>query len=162
MLKSKISIFVVGILTGLLIFGGIVLANNMYNAVDINYKNEEFGVENVNEALDKLYSDMTVDLEEVYTFEQLYNDRLTLRSYVYTLNKGIYYLFVAGTANGATGGIQTIKVEHDVQSTNGTITKLGSGVYKLSIENDNTTITINYNTIEWLGVGQYVYYGIYK
>ena len=162
MLKSKISIFIIGMFTGVILFGGIVFANNMYNAVDINYKNEEFGVENVNEALDKLYSDMTIDLEEVYTFEQDYGDRLTLRSYTYTLDKGIYYLFVAGTASGDTGGIHTHKVDHDVKSTSGTIIELGNSVYKLNIESDNTIITINYNSVEWLGVGQYVYYAFYK
>jgi len=128
---------------------------------DINYKNEEFGVENVNEALDKLYSDMTIDLEEVYTFEQAYGDRLTLRSYTYTLNKGNYYLFVAGTVNVDTGML-TAKTPHDVQSTSGTISELGNGVYRLNIDVDNTVITINYNSYQWLGVGQYVYYAFYK
>lgn len=161
MLKSKISIFIIGMFTGLILFGGIVLANNMYNATDINYKNEEFGVENVNEALDKLYSDMTIDLEEVYTFEQAYGDRLTLRSYTYTLNKGNYYLFVAGTVNVDTGML-TAKTPHDVQSTSGTISELGNGVYRLNIDVDNTVITINYNSYQWLGVGQYVYYAFYK
>ena len=161
MLKSKISIFIIGMFTGVILFGGIVLANNMHNATDINYKNEEFGVENVNEALDKLYSDMTIDLEEVYTFEQAYGDRLTLRSYTYTLNKGNYYLFVAGTVNVDTGML-TAKTPHDVQSTSGTISELGNGVYRLNIDADNTVITINYNSSKWLGVGQYVYYAFYK
>ena len=132
MLKSKISIFVVGILTGLLIFGGIVYAATLYKATDISYEptDESWGVNNVSEAMDDLKNQIK-ELE----------DKTQSNNWTMIVSYDISLGWNGNTKYGSTKGQLTIKsVDGNIN-----ITQTGGAISSPSDKWDGTYY-INANT----------------
>lgn len=102
---------ILGIVIGIVLCSGVVCAFN-YSASDISYSNEELDVENVNDALDNLFKNLSKKVSSATT---IYNyagpsssgiaSTYITKSYVFTeenFNNDYEYLVISISSGGAT------------------------------------------------------------